>query len=381
MIRMTPKVLSLVVLGSAVMQSTFAAKYIVYTGTYTNPGGSKGIYSFQFDSATGAMGRPEMVAETPSPSFLAVHPNGKFLYAVNEHGTGRTPDGSVSAYEIDAKTGGLKKLNVISSGGATPCHLVVDKTGKMLAFANYGSGSVGSAAIKPDGSLDDKVSIAQHKGSSIDRERQTGPHAHATVISKDNKFLFVPELGLDQVMSYRLNPTNVAVTPNDPPFLKIKSGSGPRHFAFAPGGKYAFVNNEMASTVTALTYDPARGSFQEQQTISTLPKGFSGQSTTAESEVDAKGRFLYVSNRGHDSIAVFAIGTDGKLTEVEHASTQGKTPRNFKIDPTGQYLLAANQDSGSVVEFKIDAKTGKLTPTGKTLQIPAPVCLLFVKSK
>jgi 6-phosphogluconolactonase len=201
------------------------------------------------------------------------------------------------------------------------------------------------------------------------------------VLSADNRFLFVPDLGLDQILSYRLDPAKAALTANDPPFAKVAPGSGPRHFAFHPKGKYAYALNEMGSRVTAFSYDAARGALKELQTISTLPKDFSGEDNSAELEVDTKGRFLYASNRGHDSIAVFAIGKDGQLVLIENAATKGKTPRNFKIDPSGAYLFAANQDSDNIVLFRVDAKSGRLTPTGKTFEVSKPVCVQFVTAQ
>jgi 6-phosphogluconolactonase len=220
--------------------------------------------------------------------------------------------------------------------------------------------------------------LIQHKGSSVDPRRQRGPHAHGVFLSADNRFLFVPDLGLDEVMQYRLDAARSSISPNDPPFAKVPPGSGPRHLAFHPKGKYAYVINEMKSAVTAFSYDPARGALTEIQNISTLPKDFSGVDNSAEIEVDAKGRFLYASNRGHDSIAVFAIARDGKLALVDITPTQGKAPRSFRIDPTGSYLFAANQDTGTIVQFRIDPKSGRLTATGKKVELYKPVCIQFL---
>ena len=369
MMRMAWKLcITSVLLAAVLIQPALAAKYLVYTGTYTR-GATKGIYAFSFDPATGAMGPAELKAETSSPSWLAVHPNGKFLYAVNEDAPGM-----VTGFAMDPKTGALTKLNSASSGGSGPCHLAVDKTGKLLLSANYGSGSVGVTPIGPDGHLGETVRV-QHKGSA-------DPHAHEIVFSLDNRFAFVPELGLNQIVSYRVDPATASISPNDPPFVQLPTGNGPRHFAFHPKGKFAYGNNETSMTATAYTYDAARGELKAIQTISTLPKDFKGENlSTSEAEVDRKGKFLYVGNRGHNSIAVFSIGADGKLTAVEQAPTLGKTPRSFKIDPTGKYLLAGNQDSNTVVEFRIDSKTGKLTPTGKTIETGSPVCFVFVPVK
>jgi 6-phosphogluconolactonase len=353
------------------------AKYFVYVGTYTGPQ-SKGIYSYRFDASSGELEPMGLAAEVINPSWVTIHPNRKFLYAVSELGNNGKENGAVTAFAIDPKTGALTRLNSVSSVGGGACHVVVDKTGHTLLVANYGAGSVAAIPVAADGRLGDPPVLIQHSGASVDPRRQRGPHAHGVFLSADNRFLFVPDLGLDQVMQYRLDAAKASIAPNDPPFAKVPAGSGPRHFAFHPKGKYAYVVNEMKSTVTAFTYDAARGSLQEMQNISTLPKDFTGEDNSAEIEVDAKGRFLYASNRGHDSIAVFAIAKNGRLSVVEVVPTQGKAPRSFRIDPTGSYLLAANQDTGSIVQFRIDSKTGRLTATGKKVELFKPVCIQFV---
>lgn len=256
----------------------------------------------------------------------------------------------------------------------------MDKTGKELLVANYGSGSVAAFPIRGDGSLGESSGFDQHVGSGADPNRQRGPHAHCVVFSRDNRFAMAADLGLDKVFVYRVTPGKAAIQANDPAYALVKPGSGPRHFAFTPDAKHGYVINEIASTVTAFDYDSKAGALTDIQTISTLPAGFTGQSSTAEVAVDPKGRFLYGSNRGHDSIAVFGIDpAKGTLTLVEHVSTQGKEPRNFAIDPTGAYLWAANQNSNNIVLFRVDASTGRLTPAGKTLEAGKPVCVLFVK--
>jgi 6-phosphogluconolactonase len=353
------------------------SKYFVYVGTYTGPL-SKGIYSYRFDSRSGELEPMGLAAEVINPSWVTIHPNRKFLYAVSELGNNGKENGAVTAFAIDPKTGALTRLNSVSSVGGGACHVVVDKTGHTLLVANYGAGSVAAIPLAADGRLADPPVLIQHKGSSVDPRRQRGPHAHGVFLSADNRFLFVPDLGLDQVMQYRLDAAKASIAPNDPPFAKVPPGSGPRHFAFHPKGKYAYVINEMKSTVTAFSYDAAQGSLSEMQNISTLPKDFSGEDNSAEIEVDAKGRFLYASNRGHDSITAFAIAKDGTLALVENVPTQGKAPRSFRIDPTGTYLFAANQDTGSIVQFRIDAKTGRLTATGKKVELYKPVCIQFL---
>ena len=355
-----------------------------YIGTYTGAK-SKGIYSFRLDSS-GAMSTPTLVAETPNPTFLAVHPNQRFLYAANETDKFEgKKSGAVSAYAIDAKTGNLTLLNQQPSGGDGPCHLVVDRSGKDVLVANYGGGSVEVLPVQKDGRLGEPTTFIQHQGSSANKQRQAAPHAHFITTDAANHFALTCDLGLDKVLVYRFDAAKGTLTPNDPAAVEIKSGSGPRHLAFHPSGRYAYVINEMACTLTALSYDARRGELKEIQTVSTLPSGqeLLRSFSTAEVEVHPTGKFLYGSNRGHDSIVVFAIDEKtGKLSHVENQSTQGKTPRNFAIDPTGKYLLAENQDSDNIVGFSIDSATGRLRATGQTVTgVGAPVCIKFVKTR
>ena len=359
---------------------------LVYVGTYT-AGTSKGIYNYHFDPKTGQLTPIGVAAEVVNPSFLTTDPQHRFLYAVTEMGQARGPDanksnGSISSFSIDRKTGALSFLNKVDSGGGGPCHLVVDKTGKMLFVANYGSGSVASFAIKPDGSIGERTGFDQHTGSSVDPARQKGPHAHAVVLSPDNRFLFVPDLGTDQIKIYRVDAAKGTFTPNDPPFATVKAGYGPRHFTFGRGAKFAYAVCEMGSSVAVFSYDPAKGSLTPVQTISNLPSDFKGVNNSAEIEVDRSGRFLYASNRGNDSITAFAIDpVKGTLTNVQVVPTQGNMPRNFAIDPTGKYLIAANQKSNNMVVFSIDPKDGQLKPAGQTLDISSPVDILFVPAE
>ena len=354
-------------------------KYLVYVGTYTGPN-SKGIYAYNYDAKTGKVEPIGLAAEIVRPSFLTVHPNQRFLYAVSELGNDGKTNGSITAFAIDRKSGTLTPLNTVSSGGGGACHLVVDKTGVSLVVANYGGGSVAAFKVNSDGRLSDATVLMQHSGSSVDPRRQTRPHAHAVVLSPDNRFVLVPDLGLDQIRTYRFDPARASLTPTDPPFVATKPGSGPRHLTFSPNGKFAYSVHEMGSMVTAWSYAADEGKLTEIQTISTLPADFHGEDNSAEIEIDSKGKFLYASNRGHDSTAVFSIDpADGKLKLADNVPTGGKTPRNFKIDPTGRYLFAANQDSNNIVLFKIDPKTGRLTPTGNVLQVQSPVCVQFVK--
>jgi 6-phosphogluconolactonase len=356
-------------------------EYLVYIGTYTEPKTkSQGIYAYRFKAATGQLTSLGLAAKTASPSFLAVRPDRRFLYAVNEtadYEGGKS--GAVSAFALDRATGKLAFLNQVSSRGADPCYVALDKTGKYVLVANYTSGSVAVFPVLKGGRLGEASAFVQHTGSSVNPERQAGPHAHSINVSADDRFVLAADLGLDQLLVYRFDPAKGSLTPNDPPSAKLHPGLGPRHFAFHPSGRFVYVISEMGSAVTAFSYSAAGGVLKELQTVPTLPKDFKGESDCAEIEVHRSGKFLYGSNRGHDSIAVFAIDArKGMLTPVEHVSTQGKTPRNFAIDPTGSYLFAANQDSDSVVVFRIDPKTGRLTPTGQVLKVPAPVCVTFV---
>lgn len=363
-------------------KSMSSPEYLVYIGTYTGPK-SQGIYAYRFDAATGRLNSLGLAATTVNPSFLAVHPNGRFLYAVNEitDYQGRK-SGSISAFALDRRTGKLAFLNQVPSRGADPCHLVVDKTGKSVLVANYTGGSVAVFPLGRDGRLGEASAFVQHTGSSVNPERQQGPHAHSINLSPDDRFAIVADLGLDKLLVYRFDAAERTLTANQPPFASVRPGAGPRHFAYGPNGKFAYVINEMASTVTAFSYDSAAGVLRELQTVSTLPADFQGENTTAEVEVDSAGRFLYGSNRGHDSIAVFAIDAlKGTLTPVERVSTQGKEPRHFQIDPTGAYLFAANQNSDNLVVFRVDPATGRLTPTGVVEEVPAPVCVLFVPAQ
>jgi 6-phosphogluconolactonase len=360
-------------------EGSTAPKMRVYVGTYTGPK-SKGIYLLEFDPATGSLTPKGVAAETPSPSFLAIHPNRKFLYAANEVGNfGGKSGGGVSAFAIDPKTGSLTPLNRQSSGGADPCAILVDPSGKNVLVANYSGGSLEVLPIGKDGNLGQPSAFVQHVGSSVDKGRQTSPHAHSIDLDATGKLAIASDLGLDKLMVYRFDPAKGTLTPNDPPSASVKPGAGPRHFAFHPDGRHAYVINEMASTVTALDFDPARGSFAELQTISTRGPGGKPGNSTAEIMVHPSGKFVYGSNRGDDTLAIYSVEpVSGKLTLVGHQPTGGKTPRNFGIDPTGQFLLAANQDSGTVVLFRIDPATGLLKQVGEPVAVPSPVCVKFL---
>jgi len=375
-------ILLLLVNGVGLGASPRGKSYFVYIGTYTHHA-SKGIYLYRFWPSTGETLPLGLAAATASPAWLIVHPTRRFLYAANEYGGGAEPGNTISAYAMDTKPGKLIFLNRVSSKGVGPCHLAIDKTGKILVAANFGSGSVATFPIRSDGSLGEASGFDQHHGSSIDPVRQAGPHAHSAIVSPDNRFVLVADIGLDRLYSYRLNPSPGSLEPNDPPFAALHPGWGPRHLAFHPNGRYLYLISEMGSMITTFAYDAARGTAKELQTVSTLPQGFAGKSTAAEIQVDREGKFIYASNRGDDSIGVFAIDANtGTLSPTQHISTEGKTPRAFALDPTGQYLFAANQNSANIAILRVNSTTGGLTSTGKTLtDSPEPSCVIFVEAK
>lgn len=344
-----------------------ADRYRVYLGT------GKDIYQCELDLKDGSLSKLAKAADVANPSFLAIHPNGKFLYSVSE-----TNKGSIVAFAIDAKTGGLTKLNSQSAGGSGPCHLVVDKTGKAVLAANYGSGSCTSIPIKSDGSLGEPASVHQHKGSSI-LPNQKGPHAHSINVDKADKFAFCCDLGLDKVLIYQFDADRGTLSKHGE--FDTPPGSGPRHFAFHPNGKTAYINGEMSMTCIVCDYDADKGVLTKKQVISTVPdKEVKKNHSTAETVVHPSGKFVYVSNRDdYNSLAIFSVNEKtGELTAVGYEARGIKTPRNFAIEPSGQYLICANQSGKSVISFRIDQKTGELTPTGSRVEVMAPVCVRFV---
>ena len=360
--------------------------YLMYIGTYTAEGStSKGIYAYRFNADDGKLTSLGLAAATTNPSFLAVHPNQRFLYAVNEIGNYKgEKSGAVSAFAIDRTAGKLTLLNEVASKGADPCYITVDKTGKYVLVANYTGGSIAVFPILENGSLGEASAFVQHAGHGSNPQRQEGPHAHSIDMSPDNHFAIVDDLGLDETLIYKFDSSKGSLTANDPPFAKADAGAGPRHFAFHPNGKFAYRINEMGSTVSVFQYDAAGGNFATwAEHLSTLlPRDFAGHNDDAEIAIHPSGKFLYASNRGHDSITVFAIEPDnGALTLVEYASTKGQSPRHFEIDPAGKLLFAENEKSDNIVVFRIDPRTGRLLPTGKTLDVSQPVCVKFVPVK
>lgn len=365
--------------GGAAIAS--AGDTLVYFGTYTR-GGAKGIYRAVLNSETGRLSAPELAAECRDPSFLALHPSGAFLYAIDEASSPeKTPGAGVRGYAIDRRTGELTPLNEQSPQAPGPCHLEVDRTGKALLVANYSGGSVASFPIAADGRLGAAVSVITHEGSSVHPTRQKRPHAHAITVAPDNRFALSPDLGTDRVFAYRLDAARAELKRAEAYATPLPPGSGPRHVAFHPSGRWVYVINELLCTMAAFEYSAADGRLTPVQSLSTLPPGETVRTgfSTAEVAVHPGGRFVYGSNRGHDSIVVFAIDpASGRLTYVENEPTQGKTPRHFGIDPSGRWLLAENQNSGTVVVFAIDGATGRLEPTGHSVAVPAAVCAVFL---
>jgi 3-carboxymuconate cyclase len=356
---------------------------LVYIGTYTSgKSRSEGIYIYKLNLETGALKPFKTVRQVVEPSFLTIDKERKYLFAVNEtlEYEGKK-SGAVSAFAIDGKTGDLRFLNKQPSLGGAPCHLSVSENGRFVLVANYMGGNVSIFPVEADGRLGAAVDLIQHSGSSVNKERQEAAHAHSVILDKDNRFAYVSDLGIDKIMIYRFDAEKGKLETNAPQaFYQTKAGAGPRHFTFHPNGKFAFLINELDSTVSSLACGE-NGALKEIQTLSTLPANFSGRSFCADVHVSPDGRFLYGSNRGHDSIAVYRIDSEtGKLELIQHTPTGGKTPRNFAIDPTGKFLLAANQNSDSVVTFRIDEQTGKLQPTGHKASVPTPVCLKLIPS-
>jgi 6-phosphogluconolactonase len=357
-------------------------KYIVYVGTYQERG-SKGIYAYRFDSKSGRLSELGLQAEASNPAYLRLAPEQHVLYSVNEiDNYQEQQSGAISAYRTDAKTAALTLLNQVSSVGAGPCYLSLDKTGKFLLTANYGGGSVTAIELLPDGKLGKATASVQHYGSSVHPDRQKGPHAHFIETTFDNRFAIVADLGLDQLLVYKFDSSKGSLIPAATPFAKLQSGAGPRYFAFHPNHRYLYLVNEITSSVTVFSYNAETGTLQEKQTISTLPKDFKGHSDASEIHMDTSGRFVYVSNRGPDTIAIFRINpTNGTLEMMETVASGGKRPRCFAIDPSGKFLLAANQDSDNIVTFRIDPKSGRLSKVGETGGVISPVSLAFLEAE
>lgn len=349
----------------------------LYVGTYTS-GKSEGIYVYRMDRATGALTRFSSTMSV-NPSFLTIDKSKRYLYAVNEIGEyAGKPGGAVSAFKIDPATGNLRLLNEQATQGADPCYLSIDARKKTLLVANYSGGSVTVLPVRTDGTIGLAIEVKQHEGSGP-KEQQKGPHAHCVIVDRVERHALAADLGIDKVMIYRFDRATGKLSPAKQPFAALTAGAGPRHLALHPSGKYLFVIAELDSTMASFKYNELNGTLTPIETVSTLPGDFTGTSYCADVHVSPSGRFLYGSNRGHNSIVVFEIDSrTGKLKLVEHVSTEGDWPRNFTIDPSGKFLLVANQRSDNVVTFNINQSTGRLTPTGNNEQLPSPVCLKFL---
>jgi 6-phosphogluconolactonase len=346
----------------------------LYVGTYTD-GTSEGIYRAVFDPASGQLSQPVLVAEAVNPSFLARHPTKPVLYAVSETSSGPGKSGSVMAFAV-APDGTLEKINEQPSGGSDPCYVSVTTSGSHVLVANYGGGSVASFALRSDGGLEAAATIVQHEGSSV-TDRQKGPHAHSIVPAPDGRFVVAADLGIDRLLVYGLDPQTGRLAANVPPAIASPAGAGPRHMVFHPDGDALYVINELMSTVSTYAWDGVRGVLTERGAVSTLPDGFDGRNTTAEVTIHPTGTFVYGSNRGHDSIAVFRVNADRTLTRTSVTPTGGQVPRHFAVDPSGRFLLAANQRSDSITVFRIDQATGALTDAGVKISVGSPVCVRF----
>jgi 6-phosphogluconolactonase len=357
---------SLLALAVGTLAMAASSEYLTFIGNFGTT-----LPAFRLDTTTGKLTSLGSLADTKTPAWMTISPNGKFLYAINEQAD------SVSAFALDAKAGKLTPLNKVDTKGKGPCHVSIDHTGRAIFVANYGSGSLESFQIKADGSIGERASFIQNEGSGADKSRQQGPHAHSANISHDNRFLVLADLGLDKLLVFKIDPATAKLTPNDPPFTSIKPGSGPRHFVFSPNAKFGYVIDEMGNTIIAFSYDKQLGTLKEIQSVGTLPDDFKGSNTTAEIAISSDGKFLYGSNRGLGTVAVYSVDPKGMLTKIQDAATGGTTIRSFGIDPTGQFLLAGLQEKNTLVEFRRDKTTGKLTLTDEKVEVPTPVCVIF----
>jgi 6-phosphogluconolactonase len=384
--------------------NALAGDYFLYVGTYTGfkyvrhsrtngvgESHSQGIYVSRFHAATGELSEPELAAEMVNPSFLTISPNHKFLYAVSEDPLSLGPPldhaSYVSAFAIDSATGHLRLLNTVPASGTSTCFISMDKTGKYVLMSNFGSGTTTVVSVRDDGSLGELTGFAQDVGHSVDRSIQFEPHTHSVVVSPDNRYAIVSDLGTDQILIFRFDAQTGALSPPNPAFASVYPGTGPRHFTFDPSGRFGYQLTEMGGTVEVFSWDPSHGKLTLVQRAQTVPHDFFGSNHSAEIAVRPDGKFLYESNRrtqgetvrGPDTIGVFAIDPKtGMLSPVEHVLSGGTMPRNFEIDPTGNFLLAANQLTNNIVVFHIDNSTGRLTQTGKQIMVDTPVCLKFV---
>ncbi|WP_231612523.1 lactonase family protein [Novipirellula galeiformis] len=357
-----------------------ASEPIIFVSAF-KPGDEGAIHAFRFDTQTGTLKPLNQTTGIGHPFFMALSPNGRFLYAIDAEHFGGEEDEFIAAYAIAGETGKLTRLNRQSTRGTASCYLDVDASGKSVVVANYTSGNVAALPVREDGSLEEAASFIQHEGSSVDPKRQKGPNAHSIVISPDNRFALAADLGIDKVLIYRLDADNGKLVASDvQPFAKLPPGSGPRHLTFDPSGQRVYVINELTNTVTYFTYGTESGTLTPQQTISTLPEGFSGTSNCADLKITPDGQFLYGTNRGHDSIAIYRIGSDGRLSLVGIEPSLGGGPQNLLITPDGRWLICANMVGNNVRVFRIDSKTGGLTASGDPISVSMPACVRWLSS-
>ncbi len=373
------KYLIILLLATCCKNHSSDTREMIYVGTFDERN-SQGIYVFEFNRDAVGFRLIQTVPEQKSPSFLEIHPTGRFLYAVNRSPiiTGKEW-GTVSAFSIDSITGSVSLINERSSYGRGPCHIGFDKKGRFAFVSNYNDGSLVVYAVNDNGSVSDSLQLIQHHGKGINPERQESPHVHSAVISPDNRFLYVADLGIDKVMIYELNAGTGLLKPAVIPFAEVGPGSGPRHFEIHPNGRTAYLAEELGSTTCVFSRDTVNGSLTELQRISTIPAGFTDQNTNADIHTDPGGKFLYVSNRGHNSLAIYTIHEDGLISVIGYQSTLGDRPRNFLIDQTGHLLFVANRNSDNIKVFKINRGSGMLDDTGVTLMAPGAVCIKMLQ--
>jgi 6-phosphogluconolactonase len=373
---LTPLLLPLLagVLWTSAVSTARAEDPVVFISSFA-AGEKAAIHAYRLDVTAGTLTPLSRTGDIEHPFFLALSPDGKFLYSIHAKQFGGKENEEVAAFEIEGRSGKLKLLNRQSALGSAACYLDVDATGKTVLAANYATGSVAALPIRKDGSLGKAATFLQHVGSSVDPARQKGPHAHCIVVSPNNRFAYAADLGLDQVLCYRLDAAEAKLSPARQPFVRTPPGAGPRHLTFHPNGKHLYVINELANSITSFDFDPASGILIERQTISTLPKDFTGKSYCADLKITPNGRFLYGTNRGHDSIAAYRIGEDGRLSLVGIEPSLGKGPQNLAITPDGKLLLCANMPGNNIAVFRINAETGSLKSVGMPLALPSPSCI------
>jgi 6-phosphogluconolactonase len=380
MTRRLVTLICLVVFGSVAGMSgreAMADDRLIFVSAFA-AGEEGAIHAYRLDVESGRLMPVHRNGDVEHPFFLALSPDSKFLYSIHSPGSfGGDADEQIAAYRIDADSGRLKLLNRQSSRGTASCYLDVDETGRAIVVANYSSGSVASLPLADDGSLGEPVSFIQHEGSSVDPARQQEPHAHCFVISPDNRFALAADLGLDQVLVYRLDPKTAKLTPHDPPFVRTPLAAGPRHLTFHPNGRHVYVIDELANSITVFDYETEAGRLKVQQTISTVPDDFDGTSHCADLKITPDGKFLYGTNRGHDSIAAYRIDDDGRLSLLEIHPSLGKGPQNLAITPGGELLICANMAGSNIALFRIDAQTGSLTSAGKPIEQTSPSCIMI----